>query len=265
MLGLRGISRHRLTGSIILLALGAAAGSVFVQLTVGLDLQEMREYLPLLVRGIGITLYVTSVTFMVGSLLALLVATAAVSGSPVLRWTANCHFHLFRSTPLIAQLYLVYYGAGEISPQLKAIGLWWMFREPMNCVLVVFTLNTSAYQAYALAGAIRALPREQREAAHALALGSFVILWKVLIPQALLIAIRPLGNELTKMIKASSIASVVTIFDLLGTTRLIYSETFNFNYFILAGALYVSLVEFTRIGVEGFSSRLERHRKLVPR
>jgi polar amino acid transport system permease protein len=67
------------------------------------------------------------------------------------------------------------------------------------------------------------------------------------------------------MIKASSIASVVTIFDLLGATRLIYSETFNFNYFILTGAIYVSLVEFTRIGVEGFSSRLERHRKLVLR
>ena len=265
MLGFGGITKHRIIGWVILLALGAAAGSVFGQLTVGLDMHEMREYLPLLVRGIAITLYVTSVTFIAGSLLALLVAAASVSGPPALKWMANCHFQLFRSTPLIAQLYLVYYGAGEISPQLDAIGVWWMFREPMNCVLVVFTLNTSAYQAYVLAGAIRSLPREQREAAHALGLGNLVVLWKVLIPQALLIAIRPLGNELTKMIKASSIASVVTIFDLLGTTRLIYSETFNFNYFILTGAIYVSLVEFTRIGVEGFSSRLERHRKPVLR
>jgi polar amino acid transport system permease protein len=261
MLSFGAITKHRIIGSTILLALGVAAASVLSQLAAGLDMQEMREYLPLLVKGTGTTLYVTSVTFIAGSLLALLVATASVAGSPTLRRMANCHFYLFRFTPLIAQLYLVYYGAGEISPQLKAIGVWWMFREPMNCVLVVFTLNTSAYQAYVLAGAIRSLPREQREAAQALGLGSFVIFWKVLVPQALLIAIRPLGNELTKMIKASSIASVVTIFDLLGTTRLIYSETFNFDYFILTGAIYIALVEFTRIGVEGFSSRLERHRK----
>ena len=68
-----------------------------------------------------------------------------------------------------------------------------------------------------------------------------------------------------KTLSALSHPNVVTIFDLLGTTRLIYSETFNFNYFILTGAIYVSLVEFTRIGVEGFSSRLERHRKPVLR
>lgn len=264
MIGVGGITKHRLIGSTILLALGAAAGLVISQLLTGLDIQEIREYLPLLERGIAITLYVTSVTFIVGGLLALVVATASVSGSPALRWMASGHFNLFRSTPLIAQLYLVYYGAGEISLQLKAIGIWGLFREPINCVLVVFTLNTSAYQAYVLAGAIRSLPPEQREAAQALGLGNFVVLWKVLFPQALLIAIRPLGNELTKLIKASSIASVVTIFDLLGTTRLIYSETFNFNYFILTGAIYVSLVELTRIGIEGLSSRLERHRKLVP-
>ena len=255
------INRRRVTGSIILSALGVAAASIVFHLVTSLDMQDMGEYLPVLGRGLGTTLYITVVTFVAGSLVALPVSIARVSAMPVLNRIADGHFYLFRYTPLIAQLYLVYYGAGEISSQLEAAGLWWLFREPLNCVLVVFTLNTAAYQGYVLAGAIRSLPPEQKEAAYALGLGAVVTLWKVLIPQALLVAVRPLGNELTKMIKASSIASVVTIFDLLGSTKFIYNETFNFDYFILTGMIYVALVEFTRIGVERCSSRLERHRK----
>ena len=252
---------HRLSGSTILLVLGAVALLAVGNLAFGIEVPELREYLPFLARGMGITLLVTLVTFFTGGLLALPIAIAGVATSLKLRRFASCYFFLFRYTPLIAQLYLVYYGAGEFSSELRSIGVWWLFRDPLGCVFMVFTLNTSAYQAYVMAGAIRTLPREQKEAAYALGLRPSIALRKVLIPQAMLVAIRPLGNELTKMIKASSIASVVTIYDLLGATKTIYSDTFNFNYFILTGMIYIALVEFTRIGVEGCLRRLELHKK----
>ena len=253
--GLGGVKRSR--GTIVVFGMIAAVG--VGNLALGFDQAELAQYLPLLLKGVATTAYITLVTFTIGSLIALPIAIAAQSKMTVLKQSATAYFYLFRYTPLLAQLYLVYYGSGELSGQLRAMGLWWMFSQPLNCVLVVFTLNTSAYQAYLLAGAIQNLPKGQSEAASALGLRPNIALWKILLPQALLIALRPLGNELTKMTKASSIASVVTIFDLLGSTKLIYSDTFNFNYFLVCGLIYIALVESTRVGVEQLSSRLVRH------
>ena len=120
---------------------------------------------------------------------------------------------------MIAQLYLVYYGAGEIHGLLERAHLWWFFREPLNCVMFTFVLNTSAYQARIIHGAVVNLPRELTDAALALALPRHVTLFRILLPQALLTALGRLGNEATKMIKASAVASLVTVLDLLGTAR----------------------------------------------
>ncbi len=164
---------------------------------------------------------------------------------------------------MIAQLYFVYYGAGEIHGWLGQIHLWWFFREPLNCVMFTFTLNTAAYQARILHGAIVNLPREQTDAALALGLPRYVMLARVLIPQALLTALRPLGNEVTKMTKASAVASLVTVLDLLGSAKYLFSMTFDFDFYILAAVLYVLLIGAIRLGLDTIEQRLSRHLAMI--
>lgn len=109
-----------------------------------------------------------------------------------------------------------------------------------------FTLNTGAYQAEILQGAIRAVPAGRREAAMSLGLRSRQIFRKIVMPQAILIALRPLGNEVILMVKGSSVAAIVTVFDLMGVTRLAYSRTFDFQVYLWAAVLYLVVVEIIR-------------------
>lgn len=232
----------RIGGLCLMAALAGLAGAISLPVVAALFSVGFADYGTLFARGLWITILITTVTFLAGFILALLLTIVDLTG----RWgrhIVHAFVSLFRNTPLIAQLYLVYYGAGELAPHLRALNLWWLFRDPLPCVLLVFTLNTAAYQVHVLIGAIRSLPEEQSAAARALGLSATVTFWKVLLPQAFRVAIRPLGNELTKMLKASSIASAVAVLDLLGTATLVYSETLNFDVYIVTAILYVATVE----------------------
>ncbi|MGE3875167.1 MAG: ABC transporter permease subunit [Parvibaculaceae bacterium] len=251
----------RMAGLAALGAMACALTAILWHLAANLLDGGLLEHWRLLLKGVWITAAITVTTFTIGALAALPIAMASRSPLRWLRRAADGFMALFRYSPLIAQLYLVYYGAGQISPQLKAVGLWWLFASPLTCVLLVFTLNTAAYQAYVVKGAIASLPHEQNEAALALGLGKRVTFFKVLLPQALLVAIRPLGNELTKMIKASSIASTVTVFDLLGSSKLIYSDTLNFDIYVIAAVIYIAAVEGTRLAITQMTLRLTRFQR----
>lgn len=238
---------------LLLTCAGVAIAALAVSASI--EWQEFVEYLPRLASGLAVTLFLAGSSFLCGFLLAF----ALLFTGYVNRWAAiviRQYQNLIRYTPLLAQLYLVYYGAGEISAHLESLNLWWLFREPMFCVLLVFLINTTAYQSFILMGCVANVSKGQREAGLALGLRPLPLMLKVLLPQALRYSVKPLGNELVGMIKASSIASVVTVFDLLGETNAIFGETFNLGYFLLAAAVYVALVEATRIVVDRFSGRL---------
>jgi polar amino acid transport system permease protein len=225
----------------------------------GVDLDELRSAAPLLAHGLGLTVMITSVSVTLGGFLAAALCLGLSARSGALRGACRAWCMAFRGTPLVAQLYLVYYGAGEIHDLLSAIHIWWLFREPLACVLITFTLNTGAYQARILHGALMNLPREQTDAALALGLPRRVTLLRVLLPQALLSALRPLGNELTKMTKSSAIASLVTVLDLLGTVKYLFSQTLDFGFYILAAILYILLVGAIRMALDRIERRLSQH------
>jgi polar amino acid transport system permease protein len=225
----------------------------------GPDKDDLIAALPRLARGLGLTAYISFVSVLLGSAIALVLLVGLTMEWPALKRGLVIWCKLFRGTPMIAQLYLVYYGAGELHGWLDQMHLWWFFREPLNCVMFTFTLNTAAYQARILHGAVENLPREQIDAALALALPRSVTLTRVLLPQALLTALRPLGNEVTKMTKASAVASLVTVLDLLGTARTLFSESFDFSFYILAAVLYVLLTGGIRLTLDGIEQRLSRH------
>ena len=121
------------------------------------------------------------------------------------------YVYFFRGTPLLAQTFLVYYGLGSFRPQLETVGLWSFFREAWYCAIFAFALNTAAYQAEILRGAIESVPKGQWEGAASLGLHKLQTLWKVILPQALIVALRPYGNEIILMVKGSAIVAIITV------------------------------------------------------
>ena len=219
----------------------------------------LQRYGPSLLEGLVVTFELVAISMVLGAILAVPIAAARLSTNRFIGALAFAYVYFFRGTPLIAQLFLIYYGAGQFVDSLKAVGLWTFFREAFNCAVLAFTLNSAAYQAEIFRGAIRSVPRGQWEAARALGLHSAPLLWKVVFPQAEMVALRPLGNELILLIKASAIASIVTVLDLMGETRRAFSRSYDLTIYLYAAALYLIMVEAIRRIWNRLERRLTRH------
>lgn len=224
-----------------------------------MSLDLLIRYGPRLLEGALVTIELVAISFLLGTLLALPVTAARLSSKRLVSAVAFAYVYFFRGTPLLAQLFLVYYGAGQFVDQFKALGLWGFFRDSFNCAALTFTLNTAAYQAEIFRGAIRSVPRGQWEAARALGLHRTPLLLKVVFPQAAIIALRPLGNELILLIKASAVASIVTVLDLMGETRRAFSRSYNLMIYLYAAVLYLIAVETIRRLWNVLERRLTRH------
>jgi polar amino acid transport system permease protein len=210
-------------------------------------------------QGLWITIELTAISVVLGCILGLALALLKLYGP---RWAGGFvtgYTTLFRGTPLLCQLFLVYYGLGQFRPFWQEVGLWWLFREPWWCAVLTFTINTAAYQAEIFRGAIQSIGRGQFEGAAALGLSRPKALALVILPQAMIVALRPLGNELIVMIKSSSIASLVTMFDLMGATRLAFARSFDLSIYFYAALLYLMLVEIVRRVWGVMETRLTRH------
>ena len=120
----------------------------------GFDAEFYARYGPKFLNGLIVTLQIVSLSLLIGSVLSLPAAAGRMSGNPLAAVPAFAFVYFFRGTPLIAQTFLIYYGAGSFRESLEAAHLWWFFRDPFNCVIFTFSLNTAAYQAEILRGAI---------------------------------------------------------------------------------------------------------------
>lgn len=194
-----------------------------------------------LLAGLQITVEVVAISCAIGFVLSYPIARMRLARHPVPRAISLAYVTFFRGTPLLCQLYLVYYGAGEIRPFLTSVGLWWFFRDAFYCCIFTFALNTGAYQGEIIRGALIAVPRGQIEAARALGLSPYRVARHVVWPQALLVALRPLGNELISIVKASALAAIVTLLDLMGQTRFIFARTFDFSIYLYAALIYLAM------------------------
>jgi polar amino acid transport system permease protein len=213
----------------------------FLGFVLNLDLLSM--YGSRLIDGLRITVEVVVLSCSLGFVLAYPLGQARMSRNVFVAWPALAYVTFFRGTPLLCQLYLIYYGAGELRAPLTDLGIWWFFREAFYCCIVAFTMNTAAYQAEILRGALQSVPKGQVEAARALGLSPYRVARHVIWPQAMLIALRPLGNELIGMIKASALAAIVTLLDLMGQTRFIFARTFDFSIYLYAALIYLAITE----------------------
>ena len=217
-----------------------------------------------MVDGFGITLQLTGISVALGFILAVPFALVRAFGSSAASGATFGYTYLFRGTPILAQLFLVYYGSAQFRTELEAVGLWWLFRDAYFCALLTFTLNTAAYQTEIFTGAMRAVPRGQIEAGQAAGMPFMMIARRIIILQAARYGLRPLGNEIILMLKASALASIVTVYDLLAVARLAFQRTYDFQAYIAAALVYVATVEVLRRVLNVIDRRLNQHMPRLP-
>lgn len=221
----------------------------------------IQRYFPAYMAGLWVTIKLVVLSIIIGALLSIPIAYARMSSSKALGTFAYGYVYFFRGTPLLAQTFLIYYGLGSFRPELQAIGLWDFFKDAFNCAVFAFALNTAAYQAEILRGAIRSVPKGQWEGAASLGLHKLQTLRKIILPQALIVALRPYGNEIILMIKGSAVVALITVFDLMGETRRAYSRSFDFQTYIWAAIIYLLIVEALRNGIDWVERIITRHLK----
>ena len=219
------------------------------------------KYAPAYLRGLGVTLSLVAISMVLGAVLSLPVAYGRMSRNRILSGLAYCYVYFFRGTPLLVQTFLVYYGLGSFRPELQMIGLWDFFKDAFNCGVFAFALNTAAYQAEILRGAIESVHKGQWEGAASLGLHKLQTLRKIILPQALIVALRPYGNELILMVKASAIVAIITVYDLMGNAKLAFANSFDIQAYIWVALVYLVMVELLRHAIEWIERRITIHLK----
>ena len=241
------------------------AAAITFTLYQSLDAARIGRFGPGIVGGFWTTIKLCVLCLTIGAVVSIPVAIGRLSNNRLLNAMAYGYSYFFRGTPIIAQLFLVYYGAGQFVGFFRAAGLWWFFRDAFNCAVFAFALNTAAYQAEILFGAFRAVPVGSWEACRALALPRFITLWRVILPQALMTALRPYGNEMISIVKASAVTSLITVLDIMGQTRYVFSQTYDISFYLWAAVFYLIIVETLRRTLNAFEGRLTRHLAVPPK
>lgn len=230
-----------------------------------MDFAFFMEVAPRLLAGLPLTLQLAATSISVGFVIAVILAIALHDGPAIASLPIRAYVGLFRGTPLLVQIFLIYYGLGQFRPTLQAMGLWDFFREPYWCVILALTLNTAAYGAEILRGGLQSVPHGQIEAARACGMPRLLLYRRIILPIALRQALPAYGNEIILMVKGTSLASVVTLLEVTGIAHQIISQTYRaIEVFICAGAIYLTL-NFLITRLLGFLEyRLSPHMRPVP-
>ncbi|MDK9695871.1 MAG: ABC transporter permease subunit [Siculibacillus sp.] len=192
--------------------------------------------------GIPRTLVLAAVSLSIGFVLAVGVAVAVLAPARVPRKLAEGYVYVFRSSPLLVQIFLIYYGSGQFRGALEFLGLWHFFREAWFCAILALALNTGAYTAVLIAGGLRSVPWGQIEAAQAVGMSRYRVFASIAFPQALRHALPAYSNEVVLMIKATALASTITLLEITGLAKQLSAETYRpFEVFAAAGIIYIAL------------------------
>src|SRR5690554_585290 len=203
-----------------------------------MNLSLVINSLPQLLSGLLITLEITALALAIGLALAVPLALMRLSKNFLVRAPVYGFIFYFRGTPLLVQLFLVYYGSGQFRPELEALGLWTFFREAYFCAVFTLTLNTAAYTAEILRGAIQAVPYGEIEAARAMGMSRSLLYRRIILPKAFRIALPAYSNEVVFLFQATSLVSIITLLDLTGVARVLVARTFAvYELYIAAGLI----------------------------
>jgi len=205
------------------------------------DFSIIFDNLNIYLTGLKNTVILVSVSLAVGLLLAVPMSVMRTSKNWVVQAPIRAYVYFFRGTPLLVQMFIVYYGFGQFEA-IKDTFLWTFFQEAYFCALFAFTLNTGAYTTEIIRGAIEATPHGEIEAARAAGMSRLLMLRRIVLPSAFRRALPQYSNEMIFMLHGSSLASVITIIDITGAARIVNSRFYSpYEAFLTAALFYMTL------------------------
>ena len=219
-----------------------------------MDINLMITSLPKLLGATLVTLKLLSLSLFFGLFIGLLFAILRLNKNKIINKFAYGYSYVFRGTPLLVQIFIIYFGLGQIE-YFRSTFLWVVFKEPYWCAIIAFALNTGAYTSEILRSAFQTIKPGFIEAGKSLGLSKKTIFYKIQIPIAIKQSLPAYGNEIILMLKGTSLASTVTLLDLTGVAKYIISTTFKpIEVFIVAGSIYL----FITFLVHNFIKYLEK-------
>ena len=206
-----------------------------------MDFSIITENLGIYMEGLWNTAQLVSLSLLIGLLLAIPLAILITSKNLLINGPIRAYVYFFRGTPLLVQMFLIYYGMGQFKAVQTSI-FWILFKEAYFCALFAFTLNTAAYTTEIIRGAIEATPHGEIEAAKATGMSRFLMLRRIVLPSAFRRALPAYSNEIIFMLHGSSLASVITIIDITGAARIVNSRFYSpYEAFLTAAVIYMCI------------------------
>ena len=204
-----------------------------------MDLDLMISSFPKLLNATLVTLKLLSLSLIFGLILGIFFAILRLNKNIFLNKFSYFYSYVFRGTPLLVQIFIIYFGFGQIE-FLRSSVLWIILKEPYWCAIIAFSLNTGAYTSEILRSAFETINKGFIEAGDSLGISKKIIFYKIQIPIAIRQSLPAYGNEIILMLKGTSLASTVTLMDLTGVAKYIISTTFKpIEVFIVAGGIYL--------------------------
>ena len=227
--------------------------------------QVIFESIPVLLDGAVLTTKMVVISGIIGLFFGIILALLRLSKSWVVQVLPFSYIFFFRGTPLLVQIFLIYYGLG----QFEAVRNSWLWEPVLSqaywCAIIAFTLNTSAYLAEIIRGAIQTIPVGELEAADAVGMSKSKKLIRITLPRAFGIVIPAYSNEVIFMLKGSALASTIALMDIMGETRTVISKTYtSIEMFFAAGIVYLLLTWIILFIFRLFEKRMNRYMTYVP-
>jgi octopine/nopaline transport system permease protein len=219
------------------------------------DLDLILHSLPLMLAGFGVTLQLLLVSGVLGLILAILLLLMRISGKFYLDWVAQVYIYIFRGTPILVQIFIIYYGL----PQFDAIRdsiFWSVLREPTGCAILALTLNTGAYVSEILRGGVLGVDKGLLEAGSALGMSARQKFIYITAPLATRLSLPAYSNDVISLLKSTALASTITITDMTGIARTIVADTYApYEVFISLAIVYMVFT----FGIQRLFGLIERY------
>jgi len=225
------------------------------------DVSLIVDSIPRMLEGLGLTLELLLLSSAIGLVLAVGTLLMRISGLWFLAWPAMFYIYIFRGTPILVQIFVIYYGLPQFELIRESV-LWPILRDPFGCCIVALSLNAGAYVSEILRGGILGVDRGLHEAGKALGLSTPQRFIYVTTPIAIRLAIPAYSNDFISMLKATALASTVTLMDMTGVARTIVAKTFApYEIFIAAAIVYLSMTWVIQRGFGLFERYMSRYVK----
>ncbi|MFP1725190.1 arginine ABC transporter permease ArtM [Lonsdalea quercina] len=198
----------------------------------------MLDYIPELLKGLHTSITLTVAALIVALFLSLLLTIVLTLKTPLLSTVSRAYITLFTGTPLLVQIFLIYYGPGQFDAIKQIPWLWSLFSQPWLCAMIALALNSAAYTTQLFYGAVRAIPDGQWQSCAALGMNKRQTL-RILLPFAFKRALSSYSNEVVLVFKGTSLAYTITLMDVMGYGQQLYGRTYDVLVFGAAGIVYL--------------------------